>query len=103
MEKLLEKALAGDIRSIARIISLIENDTPEKDELLKRIYPLSGRAMVLGITGSPAEEHSYRQGDREFRRRGKKVAVIAVTRPAVFRAAPSGGQIRMRHTGDTGG
>ena len=73
MEKLLEKALAGDIRSIARIISLIENDTPEKDELLKRIYPLSGRAMVLGITGSPrGEEHSYRQSDRKFPATGQE-------------------------------
>lgn len=106
MEKLLKKALAGDIRSIARIISLIENDTPEKDELLKRIYPLSGRAMVLGITGSPGAGKSTLTDKviESFRRRGKKVAVIAVDPSSPF----SGGailadRIRMqRHTGDPG-
>ncbi|HPR90358.1 MAG TPA: methylmalonyl Co-A mutase-associated GTPase MeaB, partial [Synergistaceae bacterium] len=51
MDTLLEKALGGDIRSIARIISLIENDNPEKDALLKRVYPMTGKAIVLGITG----------------------------------------------------
>jgi len=103
---LLEKALGGDIRSIARIISLIENDNPEKDALLKRVYPMTGKAIVLGITGSPGAGKSTLTDKviEHFRRQGKKVGVIAVDPSSPF----SGGailadRIRMqRHTGDSG-
>lgn len=106
MENLLKKALNGDIRSIARIISLIENDTPSKDELLKRIYPLSGKAIVIGITGSPGAGKSTLTDKviESFRRRDMRVAVIAIDPSSPF----SGGailadRIRMqRHTGDPG-
>ncbi|MFA7362716.1 MAG: methylmalonyl Co-A mutase-associated GTPase MeaB, partial [Aminobacteriaceae bacterium] len=53
MDILINKALAGDTRAIARIISLIENEDPIADAVMRRIYPLTGRAMVIGITGSP--------------------------------------------------
>ena len=106
MDTLLEKALGGDIRSIARIISLIENDNPEKDVLLKRIYPMTGKAIVLGITGSPGAGKSTLTDKviEHFRRQEKKVGVIAVDPSSPF----SGGailadRIRMqRHTGDPG-
>ncbi len=106
VDTLLEKALAGDIRSIARIISLIENDSPAKDALLKRIYPMTGKAMVIGITGSPGAGKSTLTDKviEHFRLMGKRVGVIAVDPSSPF----SGGailadRIRMqRHTGDTG-
>ncbi len=106
VDTLLEKALGGDIRSIARIISLIENDNPEKDTLLKRVYPMTGKAIVLGITGSPGAGKSTLTDKviEHFRRQGKKVGVIAVDPSSPF----SGGailadRIRMqRHTGDSG-
>ena len=106
MDTLLEKALGGNIRSIARIISLIENDNPEKDVLLKRIYPMTGKAIVLGITGSPGAGKSTLTDKviEHFRRQEKKVGVIAVDPSSPF----SGGailadRIRMqRHTGDPG-
>jgi LAO/AO transport system kinase len=106
VDTLLEKALGGDIRSIARIISLIENDNPEKDALLKRVYPMTGKAIVLGITGSPGAGKSTLTDKviEHFRRQGKKVGVIAVDPSSPF----SGGailadRIRMqRHTGDSG-
>ncbi len=106
MESLLEKAFHGDIRSIARIISLIENDNPVKDALLKRIYSMTGNAIVLGITGSPGAGKSTLTDKviEHFRRKEKKVGVIAVDPSSPF----SGGailadRIRMqRHTGDPG-
>ena len=106
MDILLEKALGGDVRSIARIISLIENDNSVKDALLKRVYPMTGKAIVLGITGSPGAGKSTLTDKviEHFRRQGKKVGVIAVDPSSPF----SGGailadRIRMqRHTGDSG-
>ena len=106
VDTLLEKALGGDIRSIARIISLIENDNPEKDTLLKRVYPMTGKAIVLGITGSPGAGKSTLTDKviEHFRRQGKKVGVIAVDPSSPF----SGGAIladrirTQRHTGDSG-
>ena len=53
MNKLLERALAGDTRSIGRLISLVEADSPTSKEIMKAVYPKTGRAQVIGITGSP--------------------------------------------------
>ncbi len=53
MNALADKILAGDIRSIARGISLVESGGPEGEDLLKAIYPRTGRAYLVGITGPP--------------------------------------------------
>ena len=106
MDILINKALAGDTRAIARIISLIENEDPIADAVMRRIYPLTGRAMVIGITGSPGAGKSTLTDKliESFRKRGKTVGVIAVDPSSPF----SGGailadRIRMqRHTGDDG-
>jgi len=103
---LINKALAGDTRAIARIISLIENDDPVADGILRRIYPLTGKAMVIGITGSPGAGKSTLTDKliESFRKKGKSVGIIAVDPSSPF----SGGailadRIRMqRHTGDQG-
>ncbi len=106
MDILINKALAGDTRAIARIISLIENDDPVADGILRRIYPLTGKAMVIGITGSPGAGKSTLTDKliESFRKKGKSVGIIAVDPSSPF----SGGailadRIRMqRHTGDQG-
>ncbi|MDD4160502.1 MAG: methylmalonyl Co-A mutase-associated GTPase MeaB, partial [Synergistaceae bacterium] len=53
MEKLLNNAFKGDPRAIGRLISLVEADTPAAKEIMKQIYPRTGTAKVIGITGSP--------------------------------------------------
>lgn len=106
MDILINKALAGDTRAIARIISLIENEDPVADGILRRIYPLTGKAMVIGITGSPGAGKSTLTDKliESFRKKGKSVGIIAVDPSSPF----SGGailadRIRMqRHTGDEG-
>lgn len=106
MDILINKALAGDMRAIARIISLIENGDPVADAVMRRIYPLTGKAMVIGITGSPGAGKSTLTDKliESFRKKGKSVGIIAVDPSSPF----SGGailadRIRMqRHTGDDG-
>lgn len=106
MDILVKKALGGDIRAIARIISLIENDDPLTDRIMKTIYPLTGKAMVIGITGSPGAGKSTLTDKliESFRAKGKSVGIIAIDPSSPF----SGGailadRIRMqRHTGDEG-
>ncbi len=94
------------MRAIARIISLIENGDPIADAVMRRIYPLTGKAMVIGITGSPGAGKSTLTDKliESFRKKGKTVGIIAVDPSSPF----SGGailadRIRMqRHTGDEG-
>lgn len=80
MEQLLKRALSGETRAIGRLISLVESEAPNSKELMKSIYPLTGKAQVIGITGSPgAGKSSF--ADRlieQYRSAGKKIGVIAI-------------------------
>jgi len=99
MEQLLKPALGGDVRSIGRLITLVESEAPNSKELMKRIYPLSGRAQVVGITGSPgAGKSSF--ADRlikEYRKDNKKIGVIAIDPSSPFTGgAILGDRLRMQ-------
>ena len=48
-----EGLLAGRFRPLARAISMVERDDPDAEKLLGEIYPSTGRARVIGVTGSP--------------------------------------------------
>ena len=52
-DDLAEPLLAGDKRALARAISLVENDDPEGWELVRRVYPNTGKANMVGFTGPP--------------------------------------------------
>ncbi|HCU94977.1 MAG TPA: methylmalonyl Co-A mutase-associated GTPase MeaB, partial [Actinobacteria bacterium] len=52
-EEAIERARAGDARALARLVSLVENGAPELRTLMKALAPLTGRARVVGLTGSP--------------------------------------------------
>jgi len=53
MNELIEKMLAGDKRSCARLISYVENDEEKAREIIKAINKYTGKAHVIGITGPP--------------------------------------------------
>lgn len=83
--------LAGNQRAGARMIKLIEEDDPKAFDLLKSLYSHSGKAFIIGITGSPGVGKStiIDKLIAEFRKSGFSVAVIAVDPTSPF----SGGAI----------
>ena len=99
MNKLLERALAGDTRSIGRIISLVEADSPASKEIMKTVYPKTGGAQVIGITGSPGAGKStfVNRLIAQFRAEGKQVGVIAIDPSSPFTGgAILGDRLRMQ-------
>lgn len=52
-DALVDAALAGDRRALARILTAVENRTPTAERALRRLYPMAGRAHLVGITGPP--------------------------------------------------
>lgn len=102
---LLQRFLAGDMRALARAITLVESGYPEGQELLKRLRG-RGNSRVVGLTGSPGAGKST-LSDRlieEIRKRGETVAVLAVDPSSSFTGgAILGDRIRMmRHHQDKG-
>ncbi len=99
MENIVERFLGGDRRALARVISRIENETPEGREYLREIYPRSGRAHTVGITGSAGAGKSTLTGAlaAELRRREKTVGIIGVDPSSPFtHGAILGDRIRMQ-------
>ncbi len=106
LEGLIDLALKGDKKAIARLITLVENDEEKAKEVVKRIYPLTGKAYVVGITGPPGSGKSTLLDKliKLARDDGHKVGVIAVDPTSPFTGgALLGDRLRMqRHSTDPG-
>jgi LAO/AO transport system kinase len=78
--ELADAALAGDRRSLARLLTAVENRTPVAEAALRGLYPRAGRAHLVGITGAPGTGKSTLVSAliAEVRARGRTVGVIAV-------------------------
>lgn len=105
-EKMVQKLLAGDRRAAARLITLVENGMEENHEVMRRVYPLTGKAMVLGITGSGGAGKSSLTDHliHKFRKQGKTVGVVVVDPSSPFSGgALLGDRIRLQsHSQDDG-
>jgi LAO/AO transport system kinase len=96
---LVEKARTGDARSVARLISLVEDASPVLREVMAALVPHAGHAQVVGITGSPGVGKSTSTNAlvAELRSRGKRVGVLAVDPSSPFSGgALLGDRVRMQ-------
>ena len=101
-----QRVIEGDARAVARAISLIEDESPAAADLIRRIFPSTGRAYLVGVTGPPGSGKSTLV-DRviaELRQAATTVGVIAVDPTSPFSGgAILGDRVRMqKHAGDSG-
>jgi GTPase len=102
LKELINGILSSNKRSIARGISIVENETPEASQLLKSLYKNTGKAYLIGVTGPPgAGKSTITNGlTKLIREKGYKVGIIAVDPTSPFTGgALLGDRIRMQEIG----
>jgi LAO/AO transport system kinase len=106
LQSWIERLRSGDPRALARAISTVENRGPESADLLKALFPHSGKARILGMTGAPGAGKStlVDQLAKCYRREGKTLGIIAVDPTSPYTGgAILGDRIRMQdHHADPG-
>ncbi len=93
-----QRGLAGEKRALARLITLIENRSPEANIIMRAITPQTGKAHIIGITGAPGSGKSTLTNEliKEFRKRGRTIGVVAVDPTSTLTGgAVLGDRIRM--------
>jgi len=98
-DALLERVIAGDPKWIARAISKVEDDAASASELMKQIFPRTGRALIIGITGAPGAGKSSLVDKLAgyYRQHRDRVGIIAVDPSSPFSGgAILGDRIRMQ-------
>jgi LAO/AO transport system kinase len=95
---LADRLLSGDRRALARAISLVEDDDPRGWDVVRELYPHTGRANIVGITGPPGAGKSTLIGAMvaELRARRRTVGVLSIDPSSPFRGgAVLGDRIRL--------
>jgi LAO/AO transport system kinase len=99
VDELVERARAGDPRSVGRLITLVEDGAPQLRDLMAALAPVSGEAHIVGLTGSPGVGKSTTTSAlvAQFRAAGRRVGVLAVDPSSPFSGgALLGDRIRMQ-------
>ena len=103
---LADSVLNGDRLSLARVLTQVENDTPDGRAALAALFPHTGKAHLIGVTGSPGTGKSslVNQLALFYRKQDKRVAIVAVDPSSPFTGgAVLGDRVRMKDlSGDTG-
>src|ERR687888_1283460 len=97
-QSLAQRLLAGDKRALARAITLVESDDPAGWELVREVYPHTGKAAIVGLTGAPGAGKSTLIGALTKLRReaGREVAVLSIDPSSPFtQGALLGDRIRL--------
>jgi LAO/AO transport system kinase len=97
-----EKLLAGETRAVARAITAVENGAASAAELMKAVYPHTGKALVVGITGAPGAGKSSLVDKlaMHYRDKGERIGIICVDPSSPFSGgAILGDRIRMSTLG----
>ncbi|MEM2626013.1 MAG: methylmalonyl Co-A mutase-associated GTPase MeaB [Candidatus Jordarchaeales archaeon] len=97
--KLVEEALRGNKRAVARLISIVEDNPAEARHLMRLLAPYAGRSHLVGVTGPPGSGKSTLIAAmiKELRQRGKTVGVVAVDPSSPFSGgALLGDRVRMQ-------
>src|SRR6478752_1943817 len=102
MSELIDKVLAGDPRSVARAITIVENGGPDAAELMKAVFRETGKATVIGITGAPGAGKSSLVDKLalHYKDAGERVGIVCVDPSSPFSGgAILGDRIRMATLG----
>ncbi len=97
-KSLAERVLAGEGRALARAITLVENRDPDGDELVAELFPHTGKARIIGLTGPPGVGKSTLIGalTKELRARNREIGVLSVDPSSPFtQGAVLGDRIRL--------
>src|SRR2546421_6025779 len=98
-DSFLDRIIKGDATAVARAISKVEDNGAQASELMKQIFSRTGRALIVGITGSPGAGKSSLVDKLAgfYRRQGERVGIIAVDPSSPFSGgAILGDRIRMQ-------
>jgi LAO/AO transport system kinase len=102
MDQLLQNFFKGDVRALSRIITRVENRSRDSLEILRQLFPYTGRSQIIGITGSPGAGKSSLV-DRlaiAYRKQEKTLGIVAVDPSSPFTGgAILGDRIRMQTLG----
>ena len=106
MISLVETVLNGDRLALARLLTQVENDTSDGRDALDALFPYTGKAHLIGVTGAPGTGKSslVNQLALHFRKQSKRVAIVAVDPSSPFTGgAVLGDRVRMKDlSGDHG-
>ena len=101
-EELIEKLFEGNPRAIARAITRVENGAENATELMKAVFPKTGNALIIGITGSPGAGKSSLVDKLAlfYKEKGEKIGIVCVDPSSPFSGgAILGDRIRMQTLG----